>query len=477
MKLARLAEPRLLLWLGMAAWAAGFSALSVLRHRAFNTGRFDLGNMVQAVWSTAQGDPLRVTDLAGEQVSRLGSHTDAILAAFAPLWLVWPSPEMLLVVQAMLVALGALPVFWLARKHLEDERTALGFSLAYLLYPAAQWLTLNEFHPVALATPLLLFAFWYLDEDRFLPFALFAALAASTKEEIPLVLAAFGLWYALARRRFAVGAVILVLGAAASVVAVEVVVPHFKGEASSFYSRYENVGGSPGGVVETAVTDPLRVLGEAFSTRDVRYLAHLLLPLGGLWLLAPLALIGALPELALNLLSENPFQASIYFHYTAGLIPALFAASVLGAKRLVGRRPSVLPWLGPALVALAVVANFRLGAIPAWGYLPGGEDFQRSSINVTAHDRIAERALRLIPGGAVVSTTNSLGAHLSERRRVLSLPRLSDATWVAADETRSSYLDRISPLPAAVALVNLRRHPDWRLVFQEDGILVFRRVR
>ena len=30
---------------------------------------------------------------------------------------------------------------------------ALGFALAYLLYPAVQWLTLNEFHPVALALP------------------------------------------------------------------------------------------------------------------------------------------------------------------------------------------------------------------------------------------------------------------------------------------------------------------------------------
>ena len=44
---------------------------------------------------------------------------------------------MLLVAQAVAVALGALPVFWLARKHLGSERAALGFALAYLLYPAA----------------------------------------------------------------------------------------------------------------------------------------------------------------------------------------------------------------------------------------------------------------------------------------------------------------------------------------------------
>ena len=167
----------------MMAYAAGFAALSTLRHLSFTTGRFDLGNMVQAVWATAHGHPLAITDLQGEQISRLGAHVDPILVAFTPLWWLWPSPAMLLTVQAAAVALGALPVFWLARKHLASERAALGFALAYLLYPAVQWLTLNEFHPVALATPFLLFALWYLDEDRLVAFAVFAAAACLCKEE------------------------------------------------------------------------------------------------------------------------------------------------------------------------------------------------------------------------------------------------------------------------------------------------------
>ena len=156
---------RVLLIAAIAAYAAGFAALSALRHEAFVTGRFDLGNMVQAVWSTANGDPLRMTSLRGDQISRLAAHVDPILVLFAPLWWIWPSPHMLLAVQAVVIALGAAPVFLLARKHLGSPRAALGFGLAYLLYPATGWLTLNEFHPVALATPLLLFAFWYLDED------------------------------------------------------------------------------------------------------------------------------------------------------------------------------------------------------------------------------------------------------------------------------------------------------------------------
>ncbi len=177
----------------------------MLRHEAFVTGRFDLGNMVQAVWSTAHGDPLKMTSLHGDQISRLAAHVDPILVLFAPLWWLWPSPNMLLVVQAASIALGAIPVFLLARKHLASHAAALGFALAYLLYPATGWLTLNEFHPVALATPLLLFAFWYLDEERLLPFALFALAASACKEEIALVVAGFGIWYAVAHRSWVTG--------------------------------------------------------------------------------------------------------------------------------------------------------------------------------------------------------------------------------------------------------------------------------
>jgi uncharacterized membrane protein len=455
----------------MAAYAAGFASLSILRHRAFNTGRYDLGNMVQTVWNTAHGDFLQMTSGDGRQISRLAAHFDPILAVFAPLWWIWPSPEMLLVVQAMAVALGALPVFWLAQKHLRSERAALGFALVYLLYPATQWLTLNEFHPVALACPFLLFAFWYLDEDRLVPFAVFAVLAMTTKEEIGFVVAGMGIWYAL-RRRWQPGAVIAGAGVLVSALAIAVVIPHYNaGAESSFYGRYDAIGGSAGGIAKTAVTHPWRILEAAFHTNDVHYLFHLLLPLGFLFLLSPVTLIAVLPELALNQLSSTSTQTSVHFHYTAGAIAPLVVATVLGAAVLARRYPAGAVAAGT--VAVALVASWKIGAVPLWGYVPGGEDYQRNDWRVTAHDHVAAQALALVPKDAVVSSTNVLGAHLSDRRRVLSLPKLADATWVVADETRSSYADRSAPLPAAAALVRLRQRPDWTLVFARDGVLVF----
>jgi uncharacterized membrane protein len=421
--------------------------------------------MTQAVWSTAHGQPLEVTNLQGEQVSRLASHVDPVLVAFAPLWLVWPSPYLLLIAQAVAVALGAVPVFWLARKHLGSEVAAGGFALAYLLYAPVQWLPLDDFHAVALACPLLLFAFWYLDEDRIATFAVFALAAMLTKEEIGLAVAAMGLWYVIARRRFLIGGAIAALGTAWTIVAIAIVIPAAGDDGSDFYGRYEEVGGSPLGIAETALTDPGRILEVAFDERGVEYLAELVLPLAALPLAAPAALLLALPELAVNLLSSTVTQTSIRFHYTAGAVPGLVVACVLGAGRVTRYRPRLATPVGGLVVATTFASAVLLGPLPN----------RIDQYDRTEHDRAAAEALEVVPAREPVSATNTLGAHLSERSRVFSFPVVHEARWIAVDEERPSLGDRLDPPEAGARIAALRRNPAWRIVFDRDGILVLRR--
>ena len=173
---------------------------------------------------------------------------------------------------------------------------------------------------------MLLFAFWFLDEDRLLPFAICAALACTTKEEIPLAVAGLGLWYALARGRRVAGIAIAVAGAAAAALALGVVA-HYNDGGDPFAGRYDEVGGSPTGILKTLVTDPLTISRVGLRPDGLTYLLALLVPLAFLPLAAPLALLPALPDLALNLLSSTDTQSSIHFHYVAPLVPALFAAA------------------------------------------------------------------------------------------------------------------------------------------------------
>jgi uncharacterized membrane protein len=337
-------------------------------------------------------------------------------------------------------------------------------------------MTLSEFHPVALATPLLLYALWYLDEDRLAPFAVFALLAVLTKEHVALVVAGLGVWYALSRRRVVPGAAIAAAGVAWAAVAVLVVIPHFHEGGSSFYARYSEVGGSPEGILSTAAEDPGRLLSQVFAGRSFGFVLRLVAPLALLPLASPLVLVAAAPELGIDVLSATPTQTSIHYHYAAAAIPPLVAAAVFGVARVARRRPRWAEALAAAAVGAALVSNYVLGPIPIWRYLPGGEELGTRSMVVNDHDRLAARALEVIPDDAVVSATNSLGAHLSERRRVLSFPFVQDAEWVAIDRTQPGYADRIAPFATAVQTAWLRSDTSWTTVFDRDGIVILRRA-
>ena len=193
-------------WAGTFVWAVALFAIVRDRYEDFRFARYDLGNMVQAVWSTAHGRPFETTlGPTGEQIVRLGSHVDPILALLAPLWLVAPSPLTLCAVQVAAVAVGAVPVFWLARRHTGSERVA-GHSRVRVSRLSVDGVGCDGCLPPGLpAIPLFLFAVWFLEEDRLVPFAMCALLAAMTGELMGLVVAALGVWYALARRPLAVG--------------------------------------------------------------------------------------------------------------------------------------------------------------------------------------------------------------------------------------------------------------------------------
>ena len=296
---------------------------------------------------------------------------------------------------------------------------------------------MSDFHPVSLACPLLLFAWWFLDQRRLLPFALFAAAALATKEHVGLTVAAMGVWYAIRYREPRTGSAIAVVAGSVALVAALVIVPHFApAGVSAFESRYD----SP-----------------SLDGRDLRYLAALLLPLGLLPLAAPLALLPALPELGLNLLSSTITQTSVKTHYAATAIPALLAATVYGVAR-VGERAALRRRGGGALrrdrARAARPRRRRRGASRGSGPARARRRPRRCA---RQRDQRARRSSFRRAGGSSASPC-------SER------PSGSSSTT-----RRLTFLDSLRPERARPALAALRRNPNWRLVFAEDGVLVFRR--
>jgi uncharacterized membrane protein len=469
----------------MAAVAAiVLSWLSVARHRAFWTGRFDLGNMAQAVWSTAHGRPLETTDAAGRQFSRLGAHVDPLLGALAPLWAIWPRPEMLLVVQAIAVSLGALPAFWLGRRWLGDDRLAMAAAAVYLLYPPIGWATVTEFHPVTLAAPLLMYAIWAAETGRMWHLALFAGLALMAKEQVGLALVMLAIWMAVRGRRRA-GAILAGVSAAWVAFAVLVVIPHYnEGRGSAFLSRYGEAGDGPGDVARAFLTHPWEVFTTLGDPGRIGYLAALLVPLLLLSLVAPLLALGALPDLALNLLADWWPQQSIEYQYGAVIAPFLVASAILGLARMRARtRPAALARALASPVRVAVgavlimlVSLVLMGPLPVPPAVSIASESRLSQYERGPHARVLAEAVAMVPDGVPVSAGNLIAAHLSNRRRIMTFPTIDEARWVLVDERRPYVADRLNARDHALELAILRARRDFRVVFDRDGVLVFRRV-
>jgi uncharacterized membrane protein len=464
----------LLVWSSMTLWSLVMFERVRVNHGNLSTARFDLGNMVQAVWSTAEGRPLEVTDGTGEQVLRLAGHIDPILALLAPLWVVAPTPMMLVAVQVGALALGALPVYWLGRRHLVSEAAAALLALAYLTYPWLAWSAVAAVHPVTLAIPLLLLAIWFLDNDRLFAFVVVAILALMCGELMGLALGSLGLWYALARGRRRAGLAIALLGTAWTVLAVLVVMPAFRDGPSVFEGYYSSVGGSPGAILGTVFTDPAAIVAQLTTAQDFAYVLLLAAPLAGLYMLAPALAVVALPQLFLNTLSDRDALVDPRSHYVAAIVPALIAATVLGLARV-----------RPARQTLAAGIVFALSAsmLVVAGPLPGSRFAEeRFPARSAPHVAALHAALEPIPDGARVTSTNYVGAHLAERQYLYSFPVVKDAEWAILERTDpwappgTPGGEGARPAVMESLIARLEMDAGWTKIFDRSDVIVFKRT-
>lgn len=446
-----------------AVYALIFSVAAVLYYLGFHDPRLDLGDMVQAIWSASHGHLFTFTTPTGQELSRLGAHVDVFLIVFVPLWWIWPSPVALLVLQAIAVTAGALPVFWLARKHLGSPAAGAQIAFAYLLFPATQFNAFTPssgFHSISFGVPLILLAIWFLDNDRFLPFGICALAAASTKEEVGAAVGCLGLWYAARTGRRGVGFLIFALGVALTAVELTVLVPHFSAPGySPFAERYARAGGSTTAIVTNMFVHPIRLLEITLNVHKVVYLLLLLCPLLGLSLLEPLLLIGAVPDLAINLLSDKGTSTILASSYTAGILPFVFASAIFGMSKLRYRAKQISFATLCGVFSIALYSPILITAHMLTGPL------SNSAIrSARAH------AISLVPAGAAVSTTNQLGGYVSARRSVEIFPSVSSASWLLLDTNDNIT---VADLPA-FAEGWMKRHPAWEVVYASAGVYVLR---
>lgn len=355
-------KTKIILWALILLYIGYFSYFTTLRYRTLYASYFDLGIMHQTVYNTYQSikklDMSRFLELTNpfgpDQIKRMAIHNDILLAFMAPFYFIYSGPETLLVIQTIILALGAVAIYKIAKKVFEKEKKSdligLVFVAAYLLYSPMQRANIFEFHAVALATTTLLFMFYFWLVKKYKWSFLFFTLSIFSKEQVALTTLFFGLYIFYDGRRNKTNIRYPLLIIISSIiwffVSMLVIIPYFRGSNHFALNYYANFWKS------------------FFHIDTLRYLFFLLGPTAFLSLLSPFQFLIALPELGINLLSNNWNMRNIVFHYTSVIQPFVFISAIYGTRKLSKNSSQRLKIISAIIILFSLLFSYFISPLP-----------------------------------------------------------------------------------------------------------------
>jgi uncharacterized membrane protein len=344
-------------WLTSAVVLVLLLVPKLFQHAAAHTGDLDTGNYSNLAWAIAHAEGFRGSVLGRHH---LGEHFSPIMLLVAPLYLLWPSGYVLMILQALAVWLAML----LALRFLDRQLRDVGFDdplpedatgaisdaaprvrfwccalllVLMLTYPPliATWAT--QFQPIELGMPMVVLAIVLMHARRDGWLALVTLLLLCTRESAPLAVVGLAIYAALALRRWKLAIALLISAGAWAAVTMGLLMPHFRGGANWAHDRYLDPG--------------------AMWDVKTRYLATMLLGLGPLPLLgrnAVAATAAAMPGMLLNLSVSRDTQLTFVGHYDAQTAPFIMVAAAHGIVWLATRASRARSPLRLAATAAAI---------------------------------------------------------------------------------------------------------------------------
>jgi uncharacterized membrane protein len=388
-------------------YALYFSVRTVGVHNGLGTSAYDFGLYDQGIWLMSRGHSPFVT-LMGRNL--FGDHSSFILVLLIPLYWVFSSTALLFVVQSIVVAIGAFPVYWFSRQRLRSEPLAAAMAGVYLLHPSISWTNLENFHPDAALGTLVAFAIWAAYAGKWRWYWVAVVLALSVKEDVAFVLAPLGLWVALKADKKR-GLITSLASLFTMALMFLVVMRSFTGVA--FRNSWRIPFGGIGGLLKTAFAQPTKLIAYLWSEDRPTYVWQMLAPVGFVFLYEPsLALVGFI-MLASNVVSTFWYQHQIQYHYSIIIVPCIVMGTVwaLGKFSRPARR-----WVSACIIATSLVCGYL------WSPMPLARTTTTSWNSQMPPVVAARESISRVPEDAVVAAYHSLTAQMARRVTIYSFP-------------------------------------------------------
>ena len=379
---ARIPRPDAAFYVTAAAIFVIFLLPKIFQHAGAHTGDLDTGVYSNLAWALTHGEGFSGSTLGRHH---LGEHFSPVMLLVAPLYLIWSSAYVLMILQAIAITLTVVLVLRFAdvelrRAGVVEEQSGDAAARArfgacalliflFMVYPPVLATLRAQFQPIELGMPMVVAAIMLMHARRDVWLALMVFLLLCTRESAPLSVAGLGIYAALAMRRYRLAVVLLIIAGVWAGVTMGIIMPHFRTSGRWAHLRHVENGG------------PWKMWD-----LKLKYLAAVLLGLGPLPFIGRRALAAtaaAVPGILLNLAVARDTQITFVGHYDAQTAPFMMIAAVHGLAILVplmrtNARPVIAARVASTLLGLGMFfsANMRTAFQLALDYYPTPQERQ-----------------------------------------------------------------------------------------------------
>ncbi len=391
-----------------------------MRYESYNSSAYDLGIMIQVIWNTGHGYFLQDSINMGYPMTRFWmAHWEFIFILIAFVYRLISHPYTIIILQTLVVGLGAVPLYWLAKEQIHDKSTAVTFAFAYLMYPAIQNANLADVHGIVFAAPLLIYAFYFMIKKNYKMFYLFGFLALICREDVALLLVMMGIYLFLFQKDRKHGLVTAIISGLYFLIWFQRMkirsilgLPEFEimPGAETHWSHWGNLSEDPTYFIE-------------FFARkyNIWYFVYIFAPVVFISFIEWKILLIATPIFLINLSSNYYYTHDVEHYYSAIIAPFVFISAIYATAKIYeffrvkfkGRfkeravRENVFSTISSLVFVLAIVFFFvKSNAL----------DIRKWKI--TDHHRAINAMIKKIPQDASLTAENRLVLHAAERREI-----------------------------------------------------------
>lgn len=408
---------------------------TVARYLTYAAPNYDLGLFSQMFYNMKTHLTMNTTCERDMLLSHMRVHLSPAFWLILPFYALVPSPATLQVMQAVVIALGLIPLAAICRNHHFSRFETMLLGIGYVSYPVLSGGCFYDIHENMFLPLFILCLLYYMEKDSWPGILLSMALLFSVKEDAAVYAAFIALYMLLGRKMYRKGTVVL----AASVLYFMFATALLSaiGEGAMVY-RFDNMidgeSGSMLGIVKTVLSNPAYLMTQVMNKENLEFLLRVFAPLCFLPFLSKrwqrFILFG--PLILFNLMSDYPYFHNIFFQYVFGSGTLLFYVMVLNIADFKAQLRS------RAVVLLAAAGVLLFGSV-MWektSYIAR----YRDPVNRKTY-AVFDEALSMIPEDASVTATTFLCPALSKRPVLYELYYTDKQTAYVALDLRTETTD------------------------------------